>query len=295
MKTIGTMTLLLVGMWTSFLWSSGVQPAAQEKYDSPYAVAFSYPKAELLAGFQGRRGDPRQSSIVPFADWYSAHTRKQYGHWGPPARHFQAPQSIAGRSLEWQRERVIAVASRFIGYGYQHHHIPDWDPPAGWPWAKTATGHNGKGVDCSNFTAFVYNVGFGIKPSSAIGKQAERLEIPGPGRAIRAKRIDLAGDYDASVKTLRTGDLLFIRNRKPPSVSPKPSLALPARRRDLGRQLTQLDAEPTFVPTVVKVVLAFWPTVVIAARQTTMIKASITAYSTAVGPSSAWKNRTTAS
>ncbi|MBM4072531.1 MAG: hypothetical protein FJ271_26915 [Planctomycetes bacterium] len=213
MKTTGTMTLLLVGVWTSVLSSSGVQPAAQEKYDSPYALAFSHPRAELLSGFQGRRGDPRQSSIVPFADWYSAHTRKQYGHWGPPARHYQAPQSIAGRSLEWRRERVIAVAARYIGYGYQHHHLPDWDPPAGWPWAKTATGHNGKGVDCSNFTAFVYNVGFGIKPSSAIGKQAQGLDIPGPGKAIRAKRIDLTGDYDDLVKTLQTGDLLFIRNR----------------------------------------------------------------------------------
>ena len=38
------------------------------------------------------------------------------------------------------------------------------------------------------------------------------------------------------------------------------------------------------------VVLAFWPIVVMAAKQTTMIKASFTAYSTAVGPSSETRN-----
>jgi hypothetical protein len=39
--------------------------------------------------------------------------------------------------------------------------------------------------------------------------------------------------------------------------------------------------------------LAFVPIVLIAVKQTTMISANITAYSTAVGPSSAIKNRTT--
>src|SRR5438270_66982 len=40
------------------------------------------------------------------------------------------------------------------------------------------------------------------------------------------------------------------------------------------------------VPTLVNVALALLPSVVIAAMQTTMIRASMTAYSTAVGPSS---------
>jgi hypothetical protein len=42
----------------------------------------------------------------------------------------------------------------------------------------------------------------------------------------------------------------------------------------------------------VKVVLAFEPSVVIAPMQTTMIRANITAYSTAVGPSSPFKKST---
>src|SRR6266511_466310 len=45
------------------------------------------------------------------------------------------------------------------------------------------------------------------------------------------------------------------------------------------------------VPTLVKVLLALLPRAVMAVMQTTMIKASMTAYSTAVGPSSAFRNR----
>src|SRR5207253_5718440 len=45
-------------------------------------------------------------------------------------------------------------------------------------------------------------------------------------------------------------------------------------------------------PTNEKVLLALEPRVVMAAMQTTMIRASITAYSTAVGPSSAFRNDT---
>jgi hypothetical protein len=41
----------------------------------------------------------------------------------------------------------------------------------------------------------------------------------------------------------------------------------------------------------VKVVLAFVPMLETAVKQTTMIKDNITAYSTAVGPSSLFKNR----
>ena len=60
------------------------------------------------------------------------------------------------------------------------------------------------------------------------------------------------------------------------------------------RQPAQLAAPPILVPTVVKVVLAFWPSVVMAARQTTMMRANMTAYSTAVGPSSRSQKSTTA-
>ena len=46
------------------------------------------------------------------------------------------------------------------------------------------------------------------------------------------------------------------------------------------------------MPTLLKVELALVPTVVMAARHTTMMSANMTAYSTAVGPSSFFRNRT---
>lgn len=48
----------------------------------------------------------------------------------------------------------------------------------------------------------------------------------------------------------------------------------------------------TLEPTKLNVEFAFWPRLVMATMQTTTIKASMTAYSTAVGPSSAFKNAT---
>src|SRR5947199_49036 len=48
----------------------------------------------------------------------------------------------------------------------------------------------------------------------------------------------------------------------------------------------QLEVEPMASPTFEKVLLAFVPRAVMAVMHTTMIRASMTAYSTAVGPSS---------
>lgn len=185
----------------------------KSEYKSPYSVKFTVSQDELVADLaKTPRGDPRHESTLPFADWYTPRTREKYGSWGPPAAHYPPPGDLSRKSAAWKRERVIAVALRFQGYGYQHHHVPDWAPPAGWPWKETAVGSNGKGVDCSNFTSFVYNLGFGIKPNSAIKEQAEHREMPGPGDArTTAQRIDLPESYNDMVKTLRTGDLLFIK------------------------------------------------------------------------------------
>jgi len=205
----------LIGLMAPGATRSAEQPAAADAYRSPYSVNFSYPLKKLLGNIQqGRRGEPHEESSVPFTQWYSASTRKQYGAWGPPARHYPALTGAAPQPVPWQRERIIAVALQFQGYLYQHHHIPDWDPPADWPWKETKGGHNGKGVDCSNFTAFVYNLGLGIKPTGAIEAQSEQLDIPGPGpgRRTRAERVELPNAYAARTQVLRTGDLLFIRN-----------------------------------------------------------------------------------
>ena len=55
--------------------------------------------------------------------------------------------------------------------------------------------------------------------------------------------------------------------------------------------LAQEELEPMTEPTDVNVALALEPSAVMALMQTTTIKASITAYSTAVGPSSSLRKR----
>lgn len=189
---------------------------AREAYRSPYKVQFNYPRAELIRDIErGSRGDTREESQVPFRDWYSHKVQKEWGAWGPPARHYPASSEISGKPVEWLRERAIAVALRFEGYGYQHHHVPDWNPPANWPWSHTAVGHNGKGVDCSNFVSFVYNQGFGIKPNSDVHKLSQEHAMAGPGGGQhRVEHIARPDTYEEWQKILKTGDLLFIKSNK---------------------------------------------------------------------------------
>lgn len=186
------------------------------KVDTGYGVQFTYSRANLIGDLlDGPRGDRTRESGIAHGNWYSREVRGRYGAWGPPARHYPVPAGAKTQSLEWRRERVIATALLFEGYGYQHHHIPDWEPPTDWPWKPTAVGDNGKGVDCSNFTAFVYNLAFGLKTSGDVHDQSERLHFAAleGENGVTAERISLPGDYDGLVRTLKTGDLLFIRNR----------------------------------------------------------------------------------
>src|SRR6516225_4993417 len=67
---------------------------------------------------------------------------------------------------------------------------------------------------------------------------------------------------------------------------------LPGRGVDPPIAQLQLELTLMALPTDVKVLLAFPPNVVMAPMHTTIISANITAYSTAVGPSSRFKKST---
>jgi cell wall-associated NlpC family hydrolase len=182
---------------------------------SPYRVVYHHDLDDLIGdSLHGIRGEPHRQSEVAHAEWYSHHVRHKYGAWGPPQRRYRPLANLADRSLRWRRERVVATAARFIGYGYQHHHVPDWNPPADWPWKPCCTGYNGRGVDCSNFTTFVYNQGFGIHMNSAIRTQAELRHAVEGHREIPIHRIDLPTGYIERQQALATGDLLYIRGRE---------------------------------------------------------------------------------
>ncbi|WP_422923802.1 NlpC/P60 family protein [Singulisphaera sp. PoT] len=186
----------------------------EEPYRSPYRVEFSYPREELLGDMEGRRGDHRLEAEIPFHEWYSRRTLERWRSWGPPAAYYPPVPGIEKWPVERQRERVVALAMRFQGYAYQHHHIPDWNPPRHWPWSESCARSNGKGVDCSNLTGFVYNLGFGLRLNTDVHAQSQERVARGPGeRTTRLNLVELPQGYEERIEALRTGDLLFIRER----------------------------------------------------------------------------------
>lgn len=216
---IGAALAALAGGGALVLPGWGPRASAQERereeYRTPYRVEFRIPDRELIGDLERtERGDRRLQAEVPHEEWYSHRVRERWGAWGPVARAYPAPVGLEEWPAERKRERVVAVALRFLGYGYQHHHIPDWDPPREWPWKETCVGRNGRGVDCSNFTGFVYNLGFGVRLNTEVLKQSEEREARGPGeRGITPiRKVALPDSYQERIETLRTGDLLFIRS-----------------------------------------------------------------------------------
>jgi len=205
--------MVLLGVWLP----TCVSVAADSKtvpYESPYRIQYTIPVEELIEDLiQGPRGEVKRLSSIPFDDWYTSKVKTRWGAWGPPFAHMPPPNGIESRSADFKRERVIAAGMRYVGISYQHHHLPDWDPPDDWPWKEVGRGENCKGIDCSNFTAFIYNQALGLKPTSAIREQAEQFEIPfSDGKILRAEKIERPKSYDAFSKELKTGDLLFVQN-----------------------------------------------------------------------------------
>ncbi len=199
------------------LFAKDIAPREGEKERARrYELEYSYPLHELIGDLEhGERGNPKRESDIEHRHWYSEETRKRFGAWGPEQRRYAPLEGLDERPTQWKRERVIAAAARFIGYEYQHHHIPDWDPPKHWPWKECCAGHNGRGVDCSNFTGFVYNQAFGIKMSSAIEQQSElHSALEGEHHHISVKRINLPRELDERRQVLKTGDLVCIRGHE---------------------------------------------------------------------------------
>ena len=138
--------------------------------------------------------------------------QRKFGAWGPEPRHYPAIDNFDTLSPTFKRERLLAVAMQLVGLPYQHHHIPDWDRPENWK--PVAYGRNSKGIDCSDFTSWLYNYGLGIKLRTGIQTQANMTSVPGPGDDgfIEARTIS-ANSYGELVKKLKTGDLLYITNK----------------------------------------------------------------------------------
>jgi hypothetical protein len=112
---------------------------------------------------------------------------KLSGKWGPRSLQYPPVVVPAGCDpVKWKRLRVLAVAERYIGLPYKHHHVPAWQ----------STQRERPGLDCSNFTSWVYNYGLGTKFTSDIQKQWDGPKAPG-------RLLDRGEAFEP-------GDLLFI-------------------------------------------------------------------------------------
>jgi cell wall-associated NlpC family hydrolase len=169
------------------------------------AYPFSCSWGSLTADFADRDALPQTE--YPADRWYSTNAEGHYLNqgWGPRANVLpppDIPQDAGCDSIVWKQERILAVAMRYVyapdnplGLQYRHHHIPAWDPPTSSyadaagdnpdteaPNVQTAW-DTGRGLDCSNFTAWVYNYGLGIKFSGDVHQQSNGTAGP-MGRRI---------------------------------------------------------------------------------------------------------------
>jgi cell wall-associated NlpC family hydrolase len=102
---------------------------------------------------------------------------------------------VGADPIEWKRARILAVAKHYIGLPYQHHHIPAWAPQ----WKGKDGAPQTTGLDCSNYTSWVYNYGLGVVFTGDVHMQADGPKAP--GRRLEPN------------EAFAPGDLLFIMNR----------------------------------------------------------------------------------
>lgn len=204
-----------LGIAMAAVWPAGVSHADTSQPSYPYSCE----QDSLTADFAARDALPQTQ--VPPAQWYQTNADGHYVNqgWGPVADTLPAPEIPANAGCDattWKQERVLAVAMRYVnspdnplGLQYRHHHIPGWNPTTST--YASAAGENpdvdasdktiewaaGPGLDCSNFTAWVYNYGLGIKFSGDVRQQFAGTAGP-MGQAV------------SGVGPFQPGDLIFL-------------------------------------------------------------------------------------
>ncbi|GAY16868.1 hypothetical protein MSZK_35940 [Mycobacterium sp. shizuoka-1] len=216
--------LLAVCVTVSALAAGGSAPARADETGYP----FSCRSESLTSDFAAR--DQLPQTDVPPDDWYRLGRRGRYlnGGWGPAASVLpppEIPQDAGCDPVTWKQERILAVAMRYLntpgnplGLQYRHHHIPGWNPPAS---TYSGAGEEnpdtdaprspvawdpGPGLDCSNFTAWVYNYGLGIKFGGDVHKQFAGTAGP------MGTQVPAEGPF-------QPGDLLYLHPDSDPDVA----------------------------------------------------------------------------
>ena len=182
--------------------------AAADPGEPSLGYQFRCNQTSLIADFTTR--DALAPSDTPPSAWYLKNNGQYLNvGWGPRAATFSrisVPADAGCDSRTWQQERILATALHYLNVAgnpqalqYRHHHIPQWDPqsstsPSGGADSIDSEGRSpqtwaaGQGLDCSNFTAWVYNYGLGIKFGGNVhdqyagtaGSMGQRIPAQGP-------------------------------------------------------------------------------------------------------------------
>jgi hypothetical protein len=222
-------------------------------YASPYRLKLHASWGTVTAGFDAPPWRLWQDEADPayFQDassWYAApayeaipaHPQQRGGSLlrGPGARKYPPPAPPPSGAAAWQRQRLVALAASMIGYPYRRHHIPDWQPDARWyaglalPPGDLESQWIGQGVDCADYTSWLYNFGLGLHLDPNISVQgglwstSPILDNNDGTATYRARKVDDAlaamtagGGYRSAYSvlrnTLQTGDLLYIAGDTP--------------------------------------------------------------------------------
>jgi len=201
-------------------------------YQSPYQLSFDFSWDDLTAGFTHTpfndwtlEGNPEYFPNPP-QDWFdlaiyrdnASNSAVGSPSWGPGPRFYPTsviPSDAGANTAEWQSQRLVAVAAAMIGYNYCHHHIPDWNPGPDWYNGLGITPTSqlvGQGVDCSDYSSWLYNYGLGIYLDTDVQQQGNMKTLSdNNGKPYTVRRVaDAATSYADLVKQLQTGDLLYI-------------------------------------------------------------------------------------
>ena len=186
----GLLILVLSAFFCAeFAYAKGLQPNTPEY------------QASLLQDYQKRVA--MLQTDLPLEYWY---TDPSIQKWGPLAKKYPNSDDLVsalpkGTNIQqWKRDRVVAVAKTYINLPYRHHHIPAWNPQV-----PNGEGLTGPGLDCSNFTSWVYNFGFGIMLNSDVVKQAQMIPSRYYPLPDNIRRLSSNEDF-------LPGDLLYIYN-----------------------------------------------------------------------------------
>lgn len=188
-------------------------------------------EASVTADFTARDALPQTN--LPKSQW----NLPTVGSWGPdPAVYPRAAAPTGCDPLRWRQERVLAVIDKLVklDINYCHHHIPAWTASPAYQTDANCSpakqsGPHWQGLDCSNFTSWVYNYGFGgFHLTGDIVDQSGQVTSPQPqwpNDAASASKStagtllkDANGQYlsvgnnnlEANLATLRPGDLLYL-------------------------------------------------------------------------------------